>query len=173
MKVVLGLGNPGGKYAKNRHNAGVLLVDRIFNFQSSVFNQTRWDTTRGVWVAKFPEIILVKTAEYYMNESGKMVQDLNYLNLELGELYLAHDDLDIKLGEYKLQKGKSPKIHNGVISVEQAMGTKDFFRIRVGIENRTFPVEGERYVLEDFLKSELEEIEKVFEKIISELKVKV
>ena len=98
---------------------------------------------------KTPDLVLVKTKDIFMNESGRLLQ-----GLPEGELYVAHDDLDLKLGEYKIQFGKGPKDHNGVESVENALGTKDFWRIRIGIDNRATPVEGETYVLQKFAPEE-------------------
>jgi len=80
---------------------------------------------------------------------------------------VAHDDLDIKLGEYKIQKGRGPKEHNGVESVENALKTKDFWRIRIGIENRDRDREnGESYVLGKFTSEEKGILEGVLDEII-------
>ncbi len=130
MKIILGLGNPGVEYSATRHNAGAALVDRLAG-------------------SKTGDLVLVKTKDVFMNESGRLLQ-----GLPEGELYVAHDDLDVKLGEFKIQFGKGPKDHNGVESVERALGTKDFWRIRIGIDNRTTPVDGETYVLQKFTPEE-------------------
>jgi len=72
-----------------------------------------------------------------MNRSGQAVSDiLNYFQVSPEEMLLVHDDLDIALGEYKIQFAKGPKIHNGIDSVENYLDTKDFWRLRLGIENR-------------------------------------
>jgi PTH1 family peptidyl-tRNA hydrolase len=88
-------------------------------------------------------------------------------------LYVVHDDLDIKLGEYKIQKGKGPKDHNGLLSIENALGTKDFWRVRIGIENRRkipnskFQIQkGEDYVLQNFFKDELLIINQVIDDVV-------
>jgi PTH1 family peptidyl-tRNA hydrolase len=93
---------------------------------------------------------------------------------------VIHDDLDIKLGEYKIQKGVGPRLHNGISSVEKALGTKDFWRVRVGVENRPSNLKffnlnfrrripGEKYVLQKFSDQERETLYRVFDKINSEL----
>ncbi|HBC73190.1 MAG: Peptidyl-tRNA hydrolase [Candidatus Amesbacteria bacterium GW2011_GWB1_47_19] len=179
VKIILGLGNPGVEYAGTRHNCGVLLVDRIFNLlfrgqgsraSRSIFNDGYgWRRTKDIFLAEFPDLVLVKTAGLFMNESGKMIHDLKFKNYDFGNLFVAHDDLDIKLGEYKIQKGVGPKEHNGVLSVEQALGTKEFWRVRIGIENRQLAVDGETYVLQRFSPEEKEIIESMIEKAAREL----
>ncbi len=140
MKIILGLGNPGVEYSATRHNAGAALVDRL---------------------AGSPNFILVKSKDVFMNESGRLLQ-----GLPEGELYVAHDDLDLKLGEYKIQFGKGPKDHHGVESVERTLGTKDFWRIRIGIDNRTIPIDGETYVLQKFPPEEKVILENTLDAIV-------
>jgi peptidyl-tRNA hydrolase, PTH1 family len=112
----------------------------------------------------------VKSAGVFMNESGKIIREaLDNRHRAIENLYIAHDDLDIRLGEYKIQLGTGPKVHNGVISVEQALGTKDFWRVRIGIDNRQTPVEGEDYVLQKFRPEEMEIINGVLEDIADEI----
>ncbi len=107
-----------------------------------------------------------------MNESGKFVKKIatNY-ELPTTNLYIVHDDLDIPLGQYKIQFGVGPKVHNGILSIENSLNTKDFWRIRIGIDNRS-PAKretGEQYVLEDFTKEELEILKQVQDDIIADL----
>lgn len=173
MKIILGLGNPGAEYENTRHNAGVLFVDKLFSNQSSVIsNQYGWRKNKGVFVAKFPDLVLIKTKDYFMNESGNIITSPSVPLLISGEgsnFYLAHDDLDIKLGEFKIQKGVGPKLHNGVDSVENALKTKDFWRIRIGVDNRPHSadgyVRGEEYVLQKFTLEERKVLDETFEKI--------
>jgi peptidyl-tRNA hydrolase, PTH1 family len=170
MKVVLGLGNPGGEYAVTRHNIGIMLVEKIFNVQCSIFKDNYgWRRKKNMMVAEFLGLVLVKTSSYFMNESGNIIRDLKNDGLfnKQPDFYLAHDDLDIKLGEYKIQFGTGPKVHNGVESVENALGTKDFWRIRIGIDNRKPEnrIPGEDYVLQKFSHEEKEILDKVIEEI--------
>ncbi len=161
MKIVVGLGNPGVEYMLTRHNAGVDFVDKLVGLVHSDYG---WRKHYDALIYKTPDLVLVKSKDVFMNESGRLLQ-----GLPEGELYVAHDDLDLKLGEYKIQFGKGPKEHNGVESVEQALGTRDFWRIRIGIENRTTPVSGEEYVLQKFLSEEKKILDEVLEKICSQL----
>ena len=162
MKIVIGLGNPGPEYQNTRHNAGVVLVDKMAEKMQSDYG---WRKHYGATVFKTADLWLVKTRDVFMNESGRLLQ-----GLPEGELWIAHDDLDIKLGEYKIQKGRGPKEHNGVESVERALGTKDFWRIRIGIDNRgpayAKATAGEEYVLGKFLEEEKVVLERVLDEIV-------
>lgn len=184
MKVIVGLGNPGVEYINTRHNAGILLIDYLSTQCSEKSTQSGnygWRKFYGILTCKFPDLILAKTADYFMNESGNVVRDVlrqtspptSLLSSGEGNFYLAHDDLDIKLGEYKIQKGVGPKLHNGVESVENALTTKDFWRIRIGVDNRDqglgFRVQGEEYVLQKFTSEEKVILDGVLEKISTTL----
>jgi PTH1 family peptidyl-tRNA hydrolase len=185
MKIVVGLGNPGKEYEKTRHNVGFMVVDSIFNYKFKILNQflnAQFEMNKklGAEVVKLGEILLVKPQKF-MNNSGEVVQKVIHYFLEKPEarstkheyLWVVHDDLDIKLGEYKIQFGRGPKVHNGVNSVEQALGTNDFWRVRVGIENRAtgdrFQVTGQDYVLKPFLADEIEIVESVVKKVTEEV----
>ncbi len=151
MKLIVGLGNPGENYSNNRHNVGYILVDLL----------------KG----KLKNAILAKTNSF-MNDSGTSIRDLVKKNkTDLSNLYVIHDDLDIPLGSYKIQFGVGPKDHNGIIDIEDKLGTKDFWRIRVGVDNRdpNNRAIGEDYVLKDFTESELKIIDGVSGKIKNDL----
>lgn len=150
MKVIVGLGNPGKKYENNRHNVGHMLVDYLKN-------------------AQIPGFKIVKT-DCFMNHSGIFVRKLNAKN---ENLFIVHDDLDIPLGKFHIQFGVGPPLHNGLESIEKHLKTKDFWRIRIGVDARIKDkwVDGETYVLNNFLKEEKQLLEnQVFPKILSHLK---
>ena len=152
MKLIVGLGNPAPKYFKNRHNAGFLLVDFL---QSLSLQNT-----------------LLEKSDVFMNSSGKSVQKfMQRHKVKLDNLYIAHDDLDLKLGDYKIQFATGPKLHNGVDSVEQKLGTKNFWRIRIGVDARDSQarIAGEEYVLQDFDNSQLQILQQTFKQIQDQL----
>ena len=165
MKIILGLGNPGVEYANTRHNAGILLVDF---FSTKLISDYGWRREKNKFIFKTDKFTLIKTFNVFMNESGYLSLNPSP-NLGEGSFYVVHDDLDIKLGEYKIQKGVGPKVHNGVLSVENKLKTKDFWRIRIGIDNRTTPIDGETYVLQRFSPDERKILEGVFEEICKHL----
>lgn len=179
MKVIVGLGNPGKEYEETRHNVGFMALDELaLKLQATSY---RLQAKFNAEMYRVGEILLVKP-QSFMNRSGEAVRKIvdfykipvtgNQLP-EDSRLWVVHDDLDIKLGEYKIQLGIGPKVHNGVTSVEQAMGTKAFWRVRVGIDNRVtsdkLQVTGEEYVLMPFLVEEKPIIETVLGKAVDEL----
>jgi PTH1 family peptidyl-tRNA hydrolase len=132
-------------------------------------NKLNSEIARGT--VKEEEFLLAKP-QLYMNESGRAVaQVVRSQKSEVRDLIIIHDDLDIRLGEYKIQKGKGPKLHNGIESIENALGTKDFWRIRIGVDNRTSDnrIPGESYVLQNFTADEIENLNNTFEKILPEM----
>ena len=153
MKLIVGLGNPGQKYKNNRHNVGFMTVDRLME-------------------EKLPGVKLLKP-DTFMNRSGAAVKR-EEPNLRF--LYVVHDDLDIELGKFKLSFGKGPKVHNGLKSIYEQLGTKDFWHVRIGIDNRAaagFRGTGEEYVLENFRPEEREIIKDVIDKVVAEVKKEV
>jgi len=177
MKLIVGLGNPGKKYQNNRHNIGFMIID----FLAASFGITNYELsgkgkTQYAWLKMGREKAEILKPQTFMNNSGFSVADVkkNHPDLESCDVCVIHDDLDIRLGLYKLQLGKGPHQHNGVLSVEQALKTKNFWRLRVGIENRiprdTSSGSGEAYVLSNFAESELKQLEsEVFPKACLEV----
>jgi PTH1 family peptidyl-tRNA hydrolase len=150
MKLIVGLGNPGKDYEKTRHNTGFLVIDAL---------------------KKSPNFKAVKS-DQFMNESGLFVKNLvNRYSLSTNNLYIVHDDLDIKLGEYKIHFGRGPKDHNGIISVEEELGTKDFWRVRIGVDNRPLDNKpmGVEYVLQNFTDPEMNVLNKVIKEVCEKL----
>jgi len=148
MRLIIGLGNPGEKYKNTRHNAGFLVADKLQK-------------------VKLPAGTVLKKSDVFMNNSGDFVSRLSKrYDSNPSDLFIIHDDLDIPLGSYKIQYGIGPKVHNGVNSIEVELGTKDFWRIRIGVDNRKSEdrIDGEEYVLQDFT----EEERKILDKTIKE-----
>lgn len=188
--MIVGLGNPGEKYEGTRHNVGFMVVERIANVISNneflISKQslsTKFQFNRKIQAELFRAdgLMLVKPM-MYMNRSGDVVRRLldyyadkfGILNSKLGFLTVVHDDLDIQLGNYKIQFGKGPKVHNGVNSIERVLRTSEFWRVRVGIEGRGSRVEGRgesgrEYVLGGFGQDEREVIEGVVEEVVQKL----
>ncbi|MGD9129385.1 MAG: aminoacyl-tRNA hydrolase [Candidatus Woesebacteria bacterium] len=194
MKVIIGLGNPGQKYQNNRHNIGFMLVDYLagclgLNFQS--FKKIHSE------ISKSEDFFLVKP-QTFMNESGKAVQAvLKYFDIKAGDsledrkklsqdnqrqiynkvakvysnLFVIHDDLDLETGRYKIQFGKGPRIHNGLLSIYQHLKTEQFWHVRVGVDNRAGDrsMTGSSYVLTDFKEEERKSLDMLIKEIAEEL----
>lgn len=166
MKYLIGLGNNGPEFTNSRHNTGFMFVD----FLLAHYPKERIVEKKLKTITIFEINIQFSVAKPhgYMNESGNGVRELvNWFKVDIEkEIIVAHDDLDIPLGKYKLQFARSPRTHNGVLSVENALSTKNFYRLRFGVDNRTVEqIPGDQYVLEQFNGFELETINKTFEAI--------
>ncbi|MBW7960253.1 aminoacyl-tRNA hydrolase [Patescibacteria group bacterium] len=155
MILLIGLGNPGKKYQNTRHNVGHMFVD-FFTNQSSSNEGYR----------------LFKT-NCFMNESGKFVKKITgHYSLDTNPLLIVHDDLDIPFGKFHIQKGVGPKLHNGLKSIEENLKRNDFWRLRIGVDNRRPEnrVGGQSYVLHRFQDDEISRLqEEIFPKITSQL----
>lgn len=174
MKLIVGLGNPGAKYQNNRHNVGFMFIDfMVRKLESLKGIKLKEEKILPVTCYPLPALILAKP-NTFMNQSGLAVKRLlsNLPTFKPSNLVIVHDDLDIPLGKFKIQKGIGPKVHNGLKSIEKALKTKDFWRIRIGVDNRQPDrwIEGETYVLTNFLPEEKKIIiNQVFPKIFSRL----
>lgn len=169
MQIIVGLGNPGTEYEKTRHNAGFMFVDKL-----SGGEKFSLDNKFEAEICKRGNLIFVKP-QTFMNDSGRAVRKImDFYKLNTSNLILVHDDLDLKLGEYKIQKGVGPKVHNGVSSVEQNMADKNFLRVRLGVDGREesfFEGSGADYILGRFSKAELEVLDDMIEESADELLV--
>lgn len=160
MKLIVGLGNPGSEYQLTRHNAGYLAIDRLLD---KLDKRKKFSTAKkfSALMCRIGESILLKPTTY-MNESGRAVRAvMDFYKLKPEDLVVIHDDLDIKLGEYKVQEGVGPKIHNGVSSVEKYVGSKEFVRVRLGVDDREEGKNygsGADYVLSKLSKDELDKL---------------
>lgn len=173
MKLVVGLGNPGEKYTNNRHNVGFLVIDALLDsIKKDEVRVIEWESKFDALITRVGEVLLVKPQKF-MNRSGEVVAGLmNFYKIGLSDLVIVHDDLDIRLGEHKFTMGVGPKIHNGVNSVETTLGRKDFWRLRIGVDNRLAGearTPGEEYVLSDFRKDEAGMLGGVVKDAVNEL----
>lgn len=164
MKAIFGLGNIGERYSSTRHNVGFWFIDYIL--EKTGDSETGQEKHGGVVVVREIEgetVLFVKPTTL-MNLSGNCVRDVvNFYKVPIENILVVHDDLDIPLGGCKMQLSKGPKGHNGLMDIERELGTKDFLRLRVGIENRTdFRFSGEDYVLGRFSEEESEVIRETF-----------
>lgn len=117
------------------------------------------------------KIILVKPRTF-MNESGRVVRKvMSNVKCQMSNLFVVHDDLDIRLGEFKIQLGRGPHLHNGIASIERELGATDFWRVRVGVDNREPDnrIAGRAYVLQDFTPEERVLLVAAFYKILQQL----
>jgi len=161
ITCVVGLGNPGPKYEGTRHNVGFWLVDRLARRYGVVL---RAENKFGGEVARIRtpagECWLLKPMTY-MNHSGRAVSALaKFYRLPLGQMLVAHDELDMAPGMVRLKKGGGHGGHNGLRDIISAMGGKDFQRARIGIGHPGHKDGVSDYVLSRPYKAEQELIER-------------
>ncbi len=174
MKLIVGLGNPGEKYSKNRHNVGFMVVDALAKECSSTpVLQFSSNKKFNAEMIQTKEYILAKP-QTFMNDSGVAVAAIaNFYKITPEDIYVIHDDLDIALGNYKIAHGKGPKVHNGLSSVIEKIGTDQYVNVRVGVENREVRgnggIPGVVYSLQDFTDAERKIVDEVIVKIVDEL----
>lgn len=133
MKVIAGLGNPGGEYARTKHNVGFMLVDAL----TEKLGITDWREKFDALVAEGrlggEKILLVKP-QTYMNDSGRAIGLLmNWYKLLPEQLIVVHDDMDIPAGTIRIRKKGSAGGHNGIKSILAHLGDEHFSRVRIGI----------------------------------------
>lgn len=139
MKLIVGLGNPGKEYQRTRHNMGFLVLDALRELIAEAYDASPWELSKkfnaevsGCSI-RGEKIVLAKPMTY-MNDSGIAVQLLaHFYRLTRRDLLVVHDDKDLPLGIVKLQDNRGDAGHNGVRSVIEHIGDKDFERLRVGI----------------------------------------
>lgn len=153
MKIIVGLGNPGMDYQNTRHNAGFMLIDHLVEkFQLTLKFDKKFEAefvrTEIIQNGATEDLCLFKPMAF-MNRSGESLQKFlayyysQFLEEDEGNhLIVAHDDLDLSLGNYALHKGKGPKQHNGLLSIYERMGHKNFWHLRLGVDSRA----GERNI---------------------------
>jgi len=157
MILIVGLGNPGKKFQKTRHNVGFRVIDELKSLN-----------LKNVTLAK---------PKTFMNLSGKVVKKLiENCKLEIRNLIVIHDDLDLPLGKIRIVKNRGAAGHKGVESIIKELKTKNFVRLRIGIQPKTGkPRNPEKFVLQKFNKNEeglvKEAIKKTAEAIEFSLKV--
>ena len=156
MFLIVGLGNPGKKYEKTRHNVGFMVVDKLK-------------------LLDIKKVVLVKP-QTFMNDSGKAVRALTKsYTLDPKNLIIIHDDIDLLIGKIRISKNRGAGGHKGVESIIKEIGTKNFIRLRVGIKPATSDkrqaTRVEKFVLQKFNKKEKEIIEKVIEKSIEAIEM--
>jgi len=169
MKLIVGLGNPGRGYARNRHNVGFMCLAHFARTQGIRFDKKQGKARIGTGEVAGSEVLLAKP-QTYMNKSGRSVSLLvKKFNVNLNNLLVIHDDLDLPLGKIRIRQGGSAGGHKGVGSIITELGSQNFIRIRVGIgrpvKNEGFTELSEAdivaYVLSDFTPDEKQAITQV------------
>src|SRR3989338_5584717 len=185
MKIIIGLGNPGGDYQTTRHNVGFLVIDTLAKqLNADVFTFAK-KLNAEIATARYNEkkIILVKP-QTFMNNSGQAVTALLHFykllpktlglvrkkNADLSDrLAIVHDDIDITLGDFKIQTNRSAGGHNRVQALIERLKTQNFTRVRVGVANSLLrkKITPEKFVLEKLSAIEKKKLAEIMPDIIT------
>lgn len=168
--LVVGLGNPGKEYEKNRHNVGFMAVDLAiekFGFSGKKIKSNAV-VVEGDFEGK--KIIFVKP-QTFMNLSGQAVSSLfRFYKLPINHVVVIHDDIDLPFGTIRIRPGGGAGGQKGVASIIQQLGEPGFARIRIGIGRPPGRMDAATYVLKNFHKEEISEIPYILENIVEALK---
>lgn len=158
--IIVGLGNPGEQYRSTRHNVGFFVVDELVRSWQSAISLEKWQAQYVSLIVGEEKVHLLKPMTF-MNLSGKSVaQFVRFYKVNPEQILVIHDDLDMKPGRIKLVKGGGTGGHNGIRSLIETLGIKDFYRLKIGIGrpgsgeiHPGYPVD--KYVLSNFTDEDL------------------
>jgi len=187
IKLIIGLGNPGKEYEHTRHNSGFLFVNELvrqldiknFKYKKEMFSEiaeaefpiSNFQFSKKFKIQNSKFKILLAKPQMFMNESGKAVATLIKLHKAKPEnVLIVHDDIDILWGDFKFSFGRSSAGHKGVESVIKVLKTKNFWRLRIGIQpSLKKRVPADKIILKKFTPGELKELDKIMKKAIRQL----
>lgn len=165
MYAVIGLGNPGPKYETTRHNIGHLVIDALTDRFGASLSSHKQSNTRtasvriGIGPGRPGEAAILAVTNSYMNVSGGPTSSLlKYFNIGPENLIVIHDELDLDFGTIKLKKGGGEGGHNGLKSISQSLGTKDYIRLRFGVGRPPGRQDPADYVLSNFSATERKDL---------------
>lgn len=164
--LIAGLGNPGRTHARNRHNVGFMVIDRLAERRDIELNRVRQQAIIGNGRAGESSLLLVKP-QTFMNRSGQAVSSLmRYFKIPLANLLVVYDEIDLPIGTLRLREKGGSGGHNGMKSVIGQLGT-DFPRMRLGVGRPPGAMDPAKYVLKDFGKGELALVAEMIDAAVS------
>ena len=164
VKLIVGLGNPGKRYERTRHNVGFLVIDWIAAQNKIAIEGMHCGALVGAGVLEGDKILLVKP-QTYMNRSGEPVTDVaREYGLGNEDLVVINDDLDLPFGRIRIRPSGSAGGHRGLLSIAENLGGAPFQRVRIGIGRPPEGMEAAQYVLEPFDEVESEQLANVVQR---------
>ena len=164
MLLLVGLGNPGPKYERNRHNIGFMAVDEIVRRHGFQPGRARFQAIVSDGNLSGRKVLAMKPTTF-MNESGRAVGEaVRFFKLSLDQVVVIHDELDLAFGKVRAKRGGGHAGNNGIRSISQHLGP-DFWRIRVGIGHPGEKSRVHGHVLSDFAKADAPMVEKIIDAI--------
>jgi PTH1 family peptidyl-tRNA hydrolase len=167
VTLIAGLGNPGPKYAANRHNVGFRCVERLGIALSLTFDKDQKQARVALGDFDGRRVVLAKP-QTFMNESGRAIVPLTrFYKVQLECLLVVYDDLDLPLGTVRLRPEGGSGGHKGIRSIIEHLGTRDFPRLRIGIGRPPGRMDPAAYVLQDFSADEESLLEETLERAVA------
>ena len=167
MYIIVGLGNPGDKYAKTRHNVGFNVIDLLAKEYSIDVSKIKHKALTGEGRVGTEKVILVKPITY-MNLSGESVADIcNYYNIDLENLIVIYDDIDLDIGKIRIRKKGSGGTHNVMRSIIKCLGSNEFPRVRVGLSRPQNGQDLADFVLSRFSKEDEKNLQESYEHAVA------
>jgi len=165
MQLLVGLGNPGRKYAANRHNVGFMAADAVHHRYGFPAWRTRFDGELAEGIIGEERVLLLKPMTF-MNDSGRSVgYAATFYKIKPKDIIVMHDELDLAFGKVRTKTGGGLAGHNGLRSIDQHLGGPGFRRVRIGIDHPGHKDLVHDHVLSDFSKEEAAEVQKIVEAI--------
>jgi PTH1 family peptidyl-tRNA hydrolase len=170
MILIVGLGNPGEKYAGNRHNLGFWAVEELAEKEG-----LEWKSSRESLIAIRETLMIITKPQTFMNASGFAVVKLaKFYKIKPENIWIIHDEIDLPLGKLKIRFGGGTAGHRGIASIMEQLGTDQFARFRLGVGRPFSKVQAgrgkdrevERYVLRNFSNKEKNEIKSLLKRTI-------
>jgi PTH1 family peptidyl-tRNA hydrolase len=164
LQLIVGLGNPGPRYARTRHNVGEVIIDALADRIGGRFSthRSRSDVLSGRLAGA--RVVLVKP-HAFMNESGAAVQSVAaFYKVPVERITVVHDELDLPYGTLRLKRGGGEGGHNGLRSVSQSLGSKQYQRVRFGIGRPPGRQDPADFVLRAFSTVERRELDMLIER---------
>lgn len=162
MKLIAGLGNIGDKYCFTRHNAGFMVLDKWALAEGFSFKE---DKKLKSFIAKKGDIIFVKPTTF-MNLSGEAVRAvMDYYKIDVKDVLIIYDDISLDLGKIRFRANGSDGGHNGIKSIIQHIGTKNFDRLKIGIGPQP-NIPSENFVLANFPKDKLDDLKETLKRAV-------
>jgi PTH1 family peptidyl-tRNA hydrolase len=162
--LVAGLGNPGERYSATRHNVGARVLERLADRLGTRLRKVRFLPIEAGEVVVDGERVWLARSQTFMNVSGPSIASLaRKRDVDPDRVVVVHDEIDLAFGSMKVKRGGSTAGHRGLDSVAQALRTKDFLRVRIGVGRPAGRKDPADHVLEPFARAEREEVEVLVE----------
>ena len=160
MKLIIGLGNPGKKYEKTRHNCGFMAID-LYAQKNNLQFKEKFNGLYSEQTINNEKYIFLKP-QTYMNLSGTCVRKyVDYFNIDIDDIYVIYDDVNFEIGNFKIKRNGSAGGHNGIKNIIDNLKTEEIKRIKIGISKNDIPLED--YVLQKIDSKDLKKLNDVLE----------